>query len=217
MLQFEYDDIQKPVVLETDENFTISYYTELESWEIGDAWLPKIQCQILTSCRGYFDPMRLKSDWDEEEDMPEFFEYDEFEERTGFKLPDGYPVYAVQYLRGYAHSGVWFSPTTDINHTDAVMWVSPDYIEELRAKYDEIVVHDMIVADLARCRRILDSEQFYTHNTIEIDKDTLESDLMGMVTYLFDEHCTKEQLTSYLSGTECEYKLLPLSEIITTY
>lgn len=217
MLQFEYDDIQEPVVLETDDKLTISYFRTLDYWETGDAWLPRIHCQILTSCRGYFEPMRLKNDWDEEEDMPEFFECDEYDERIGFKLPNDYPEYAVVYLRGYAHSDVFFVPTTDINHVDAVMWVSPDYIAELREKYDEVVVHDMILADLARSRRILDTEQFYTHNTIEIDKRTLESDEMGMVTYLYHEHCTEEQLTYHIDGTPCEYRLLPLSEIIATY
>lgn len=217
MLQFEYDDIQKPVVLETDESFTISYYRAEEYWEIDDAWLSNIYCDIIGECRGYFSPQQIKSYWDEELDTPEFFTYDEDGERNDFNLPDGYPEYAVQYLRGSAHSNLVWHITDHVEDVDAIMWVKPEYIEELRAKYDEMVVHDMILADFERCRRILDGDQFYTHNTIEIDKKTGETDLMGMVTYLFDEHCTTRDLEFGLSGTKCEYELLPLSEIVDIY
>lgn len=217
MLQFEYDNIQKPVVFETDEKFIISYYRAEEYWEIDDAWLSKVYCNIIGECRGYFDPHQIKSYWDEEEEMPEFFTYDEDGERTGFKLPDGYPEYAVQYLAGYAHSNVVWRETSDVNNVDAVLWMTPEAIEELRAKYDEAVVHDMILADFKRCRRILDGDQFYTHMTIEITKYDMRSDDMGMVTYLFDEHCTREQLTYHLPGEECEYELIPLIMIIDVY
>ena len=217
MLQFDYDDIRKPIVHETEDAIVISYYKAEEYWEIGDAWLEDVYCDIIGTCRGYFEPQQIKSDWEDEAEMPDFFTYDDDEERDGFKLPDGYPKYAVRYLAGYAHSNAVWHETSNVDHVDAVMWVKPSYIERLRAKYSEVAVHDMIKADLDRCHRILDGDQFYTHNVIIIDKRTGESDLMGMVTYLFDEHCTEEQLKWRLDGEPCEYKLLPLSEIITTY
>ena len=217
MLQFDYDDIREPVVHETDDKIIISYYKAEEYWEIGDAWLSNVYCNIIGACRGYFEPQQIKSDWDDQRDLPEFFTYDECDEIDGFDLPKAYPEYAVRYLAGFAHSNVYWRETDDVECVDAVLWVTPEYIRELRSKHAEIVVHDMIKADLDRCHRILDGDQFYTHNQIEIDKKTGESDLMGMVTYLFYEHCSKEQLHWHLDGEPCEYKLLPLSEIITSY
>ena len=215
MLQFGYDDIRKPLVHETDDKIVISYYNAEEYWEIGDAWLSGVYCNIIGTCRGYFDPQQIKSDWDDQRDLPEFFTYDKCDEIDGFNLPKGYPEYAVRYLAGFAHSNVYWRETDDVWCVDAILWVSPERIRELRAKYDEIVVHDMIVADLNRCNRILDGDQFYTHNQIEIDKKTGECDLMGMVTYLYHEHCTEEQLKYELPGEPCEYKLIPLSDLIT--
>lgn len=217
MLQFDYDDIRKPIVHETEDKIIISYYKAEEYWEIEDAWINDIYCNIIGTCRGYFDPCQIKSYWEDEADMPEFFTHDEDGERTGFNLPDGYPVYAVRYLAGYAHSNVVWRETSDPDNVDAILWVKPAYIDQLRKSYNEIVVHDMIKADLDRCQRILDGDQFYTHNTIEIDKKTGESDLMGMVTYLYHEHCTEEQLNWTVDGEPCEYELIPLDEIITTY
>ena len=217
MIQFDYDDIRKPIVHETDDKIIISYYKAEEYWEIDDAWLIDVYCNIIGECRGYFSQQQIKSYMEDERDMPDFFTHDEDGERTGFKLPDGYPVYAIRYLAGYAHSNVVWHETTNVDHVDAVLWVKPEYIEQLRKTHVEPVVHDMIKADLDRCHRLLDGDQLYTHNTIEIDKKTGESDLMGMVTYLFYEHCTDEQLHWQLDGEPCEYKLLPLSEIITSY
>lgn len=217
MLQFDYDDIRKPVVHETDDEIIISYYKAKEYWEIGDAWLDGVYCNIIGRCRGYFEPGQVKSDWDEERDIPDFFTYDDCDEINGFNLPKGYPEYAVRYLAGRCHSNVYWCETDDIDDVDAVLWVTPERIAELRSRWNGIALHDMIVADLDRCQRILDGDQFYTHNQIIIDKKTGESDLMGMVTYLFHEHCTDEQLHWQLDGEPCKYELIPLSDIIASY
>lgn len=217
MLQFNYSDIREPIVTETDEKFTISYFEELENWDIEDCWLTRIHCDVINSCRGYFDPCKIQNSEDEELDMPELFKRDEDDEIIDFNLPDGYPEYAVRYLAGYCHSTFVWCETDNISNVDAVLWVDPEYIAELREKYEEFVVHDMITADLKRCRRILDAEQFYTNNQIEIDKETGETDLMGMVTYLYEEHCTEELLKDHLDGENCEFKLIPLNELISCY
>lgn len=218
MLQFDYDDVQNPLVVETENEILISYYKAEEYWEIRDAWLERIHCKIIGECGGYFSPTHIKNDWDEEIDLPDFFTYDEDGERIGLKLPDGYPEYAVRFLAGRCHSEVYWRETDDPDDVDAVLFVDPEYVKELNDKYGDVAVHDMIVSDITRCHCLLDGDQIYTHNIIKVDKRTGESDLMGMVTYLFYEDCTKEGLMGWVDTyTPCEYKLIPLSEIITTY
>lgn len=216
-LQFEYDDIQTPIVLENDERILISYFRQLTEWDLPDPWPVGFHCQIFKSCQGYFDPMHLAAYDDEgETDLSEFFELYEDGDPRDFKLHDTLPSWGYKYLRGHCHSVCVWGETDNVRLVDAVLYVSPAHLDELRKTMTEEQVREYVEKHMKECRRILDCEPYYEHDTIEIDKKTMSHDWMPMCSYLREENCAEEMLM--LDGyTKLDSKLVDLEELITSY
>lgn len=188
-LQFEYSDIQKPVVIERENEYIISYYKELgyDTFEISDPWPYGIHCDILTSCRGYYDPCHICT-FDEDENVRFENVKDELPEWAYMKLyPDAVLYPSLEYYR----------------HCCDMRLGGEDLSETFKKKFET-------------CLRLLNGEQLYEHVTIEIDKKTREHDFFGMVAYLWEEDCTPERISD-LKGTPCEHELIDIEDIFTFY
>lgn len=197
-LQFEYSDIQQPVVIERDDCYIISYYRELghDQFEISDPWPWGVYCDIVTSCRGYYDPQHIYSDCDDDT-----IRLDD--------VKDELPEWAYMKLQAYCHSNVeWYPCGNDEMYPDAVLYLHP---EELSNGEEWAKKH------FKQCLRLLNGEQLYEHDTIEIDKKTREHDFFGMVAYLWEEECTSERLSDLRGTTPCDHELIDIEDIFTFY
>lgn len=196
-LQFEYSDIQQPVVIERDDCYVISYYRELgyDQFEISDPWHCGIHCDILTSCDGYYCPQHICA-------------YDEEDDCRFNDVKDVLPEWAYIKLIAYCHSDIyWSEVVSDTTEPDAILYVNPN---------DLHLGQEVTEKSLKHCLRLLNGEQLYEHNTIEIDKKTREHNFFGMTAYLWEEECTAESLFD-LKGTPCEYELVDIDDIFTFY
>ncbi len=196
-LQFEYSDIQEPVVIERDDMYVISYYRELgyDRFEISDPWSCGVHCDILVNIRGYVTPQHICT-WGEDENL-------KFED-----VKNELPKWAYRQLNGNFHGDVYWTPCLrESGFPDAILYANPDDFGG-----DEIAI------DLAfkHCLRLLNGEQLYEHVTIEIDKKTREHDEMGMVAYLWEEECTAEGLKN-IKGEPCPHELIDIEDIFTFY
>lgn len=206
-LQFEYSDVQQPVVIERPDCYVISYYRELgyDQFEISDPWPYGIHCDILTSCRGYYDPCHICT-FDEDENV-------RFE-----NVKDELPEWAYMKLFAYCHSDChWYSCGNDEMYPDAVLYSSLEYYRhccDMRLGGEDL--SETFKKKFETCLRLLNGEQLYEHVTIEIDKKTREHDFFGMVAYLWEEDCTSEGLSD-LKGTPCEHELVDIEDIFTFY
>jgi hypothetical protein len=196
-LQFEYSDIQQPVVIERDDCYVISYYRELgyDQFEISDPWPYCIHCDILADIRGYICPQHICA-------------FDENEKLRFEDVKDQLPEWAYMQLHAYCHGDVhWYSCGNDEMCPDAVLYVDPKDLGLGSERAKKSFTH---------CLRLLNGEQLYEHDIIEIYKKTREHDFFGMVAYLWEEDCTPE-LLSNLKGTPCEHELIDIEDIFTFY
>ena len=195
-LQFEYSDIQEPVVIERDDMYVISYYRELgyDKFEISDPWHYGVHCDIVCDIRGYVSPQHICG-----------FDVDEklrFED-----VKDNLPDWAYMRLHANCHGDVYWTPCLRSKFHDAVLYINPDDVK-LGRKWAEKAFE--------RCLRLLNGEQLYEHVTIEIDKKTREHDEMGMVAYLWEEECTAEELKD-INGEPCAHDLIDIEDLFTFY
>lgn len=194
-LQFEYSDIQQPVVIEREDQYVISYYRELgyDQFEISDPWPYNIHCDILADVRGYISPQHICA-WGEDENL-------RFE-----NIKDELPEWAYMNVAAVVHGDVfWHTTSKDV--PDAILYVNPDNFED-----DETT----LALAFKHCLRLLNGDQLYEHVTIEIDKKTREHDEMGLVAYLWEEECTAEGLSN-LKGEPCDHELIDIQDLFTFY
>ena len=196
-LQFEYSDIQEPVVIERENDYVISYYRELgyDQFEISDPWPYAIHCDILADVRGYISPQHICA-W-------------EGNENTRFEgVKDDLPPWAYMQLHAYCHSYVqWYPCGNGEMNPDAIMYLQPVSLH-LGEEYCRRM--------FKQCLRLLNGEQLYEHVTIEIDKKTREHDFFGMVAYLWEEECTADRLKD-LKGEPCNNELIDIQDLFTFY
>ena len=196
-LQFEYSDIQEPVVIERDDQYVISYYRELgyDQFEISDPWPWAVHCDILANVRGYISPQHIC----------EFYE----DEKLRFEdVKDKLPDWAYMQLHANCHGDVyWYPCGNDEMYPDAILYANPN---------DTHLGKEWAEKAFKQCLRLLNGEQLYEHVTIEIDKKTREHDEMGIVAYLWEEDCTVEGLSN-LKGTVCTHELIDIQDIFTFY
>jgi hypothetical protein len=195
-LQFEYSDIQEPVVIERENDYVISYYKELgyDQFDISDPWPCAIHCDILADVRGYVSPQHICA-WEANENM-------RFED-----VKDDLPPWAYMKLSCVCHGDVFWHPTSK-NVPDGILYIQPCSLhlgeEYCRRRF------------IKHCLRLLNGEQLYEHVTIEIDKKTREHDFFGMVAYLWEEECTTESLKD-LNGEPCNHELIDIQDLFTFY
>lgn len=217
MLSFEYSDIQAPVVLETEDKITISYFRELgyDEFELTDPWSSGVHLEIFGTCRGYFSPQHLCA-WGEEDDelpLSQFFNLDEYDGAINAFNPDN--TLPCRYIKGVCHGDVHWRKTDDANWCDAVLYATQECVEEVRKHYEDAGAE--IQRRFDYCMRMLNGDQFYMHNTIEIDKATGEHADWGMLAYIWEENCTQEMLSDSIPGEPCQYELIDVEDIITPY
>lgn len=196
-LQFEYSDIQKPVVIEREDRYIISYYKELgyDQFEISDPWPYKIHCDILADVRCYICPQHICA-FDEDEKL----RYDD--------VKDELPEWAYMQLQAYCHSYVqWYPCGNEEMYPDAILYVNPNHLHLGQESAEQL---------FKQCLRFLNGEQLYEHVIIEVDKKTREHDFFGMTAYLWEEDCTAEALTK-LKGNICEHDLIDIEDLFTFY
>lgn len=194
-LQFEYSDIQKPVVIEREDRYVISYYKELgyDQFEISDPWPYKIHCDILADVRGYICPQHISA-FDEDEKL----RYDD--------VKDDLPPWAYMKLSCVCHGDIFWHPTSKYV-PDAIMYMQPVSLH-LGEEYCRRM--------FKQCLRLLNGEQLYEHVIIEVDKKSRYHDFFGMTAYLWEEDCTAEGLTS-IKGTPCDCELIDIEDLFTFY
>ena len=194
-LQFEYSDIQEPVVIERDDVYVISYYRELgyDQFEISDPWPYTVHCDILADIRGYVSPQHICA----------FYEDDglRFED-----ISDDLPPWAYMNLSCVCHGDIFWHPTAK-HVPDAILYMNQKYIH-----FGE----EYCKRTFNKCLRLLNGEQLYEHVTIEIDKKTREHDFFGMVAYLWEEECTADGLKD-LKGEPCNHELIDIQDLFTFY
>ena len=203
-IQFEYSDIQEPVVIERDDQYVISYYRELgyDRFDISDPWHYGVHCDILADIRGYVTPQHICAYGEDELNFND--------------VKNQLPKSAYVQLHANFHGDVYWTPCLkESRFPDAIMYVSPEYYNECRMKLgDGLPI--LFGSEFVKCTRLLNGEQLYEHVTIEIDKKTREHDEMGMVAYLWEEECTAERLKE-LTGTPCPHELIDIEDLFTFY
>ena len=204
-LQFEYSDIQEPVVIERDDMYVISYYRELgyDKFEIYDPWPRGVHCDIVCDVRGYCSPQHICG-FGEDENL-------RFED-VKKQLPNSAYVKLNAHCHGDIH---WYACHNTARCSDAILYVSPEYLDEVKMKSGDglpILFGNVFT----KCLRFLNGDQLYEHVTIEIDKKTHEHDEMGMVAYLWEEECTAEGLRN-LKGEVTQFDLIDIEELFTFY
>lgn len=197
-LQFEYSDIQKPVVIERDDCYVISYYRELgyDQFEISDPWPYGIHCDILAHIRGYICPQHICA-WEGNKEL----KFD--------NVMDDLPQWAYVKLHVNCHGDCyWYPCGNDEMYYDAILYLQPSSLH-LGEEYCRRM--------FKQCLRLLNGEQLYEHDTIEIDKKTREHDFFGMTAYLWEEECTSERLYDLRGTTTCDHELIDIENIFTFY
>lgn len=195
-LQFEYSDIQEPVIIERDDQYVISYYRELgyDQFDISDPWPCTVHCDILANVRGYISPQHICG-------------YGE-DELSFENIENELPKWAYMGLNANFHGDVYWTPCLrKTTFPDAILYLNPDHID-LGEEYCKRTFN--------KCLRLLNGEQLYEHVTIEIDKKTREHDFFGMVAYLWEEECTPERLKDIL-GKPTQHELIDIQDLFTFY
>lgn len=195
-LQFEYSDIVEPKVYETDDKIIISYFREMlwDEIEISEAIPEGVHIKIFNHIIVHNCHI-TNGLIDDDLDVSDFIDSD------GNKLIDP----TVRYLTCYAYGGWGVQVPNTPCH--AVMYFEGNGVSE-----------NEITSRLDDSLRILRGEPLYMHNHIEIDKQTGEDDLMGMVAYLREDECTNEQLEYDCENySSCEYQKIGLEKIISSY
>ena len=195
-LQFEYSDIQEPVVIERDDMYVISYYRELgyDKFEISDPWHWGVHCDIVCDIRGYVSPQHICGF-----DVDEKLRFEDVKD----KLPD----WAYMRLHANYHGDVYWTLCLRSKFHDAILYINPDDVKLGQEWAEKAFKH---------CLRLLNGEQLYEHVTIEIDKKTHEHDEMGMVAYLWEEECTAEGLKD-IKGEVIPFDYIDIERIFTFY